>query len=165
MVRILRSESIEEALRKCRLAWSPYPEVNFGWCIHHEVLCEPLLFPIETRVEIILTDKPESELICRFDNMRPMTDEFRMPAAIRNVGIAMRLAHRAWMINPVPSQTGLYDVYDRAQTAWYLLAKDQFRNALQHLHRNDVPDNTWNGRSIFPPEIADIVTQGSGVQM
>jgi len=70
-------KSIEEELIDCRAAFVAHPKAKFGWCIHHEVLFEPIdkVSGVEGRITCIMKDKLEGERAIRLRNFRPVRVE------------------------------------------------------------------------------------------
>jgi hypothetical protein len=63
---------IKEAADKCAAAWAENPNAKFAWTCHHEILCEALTEPAESRIKYILENKVESERVTRLNNFRPV---------------------------------------------------------------------------------------------
>jgi len=95
---------------------------SWWWCIHHESHLEPLTEPIENRVKFIRENKPENEIETRLLNMAPVLHPDRIP--------------------------------ERVKAAWaeYNKALAECGPELMALHREEYPDTTWNGKSIFGGE-------------
>ena len=124
--------TIKQAEKDCRAAWAAQPEATRGWCIHHGQEWEALSEPIANRIAYILSEKPKSEQVIRLDNMRPMS------------------AASAAIVAPA------WKAYDEATaTAWKAYgeamapASKAYDEAIALAHRADVPNHTWNGKSIF----------------
>ena len=118
------AHAIQTALDNCRAAFAAHPEASWAWCCHHEIEVEPLTEPAENRIQFILENKNEDELVTRFNNFRPVLSA--LPKGL--------LKARA--------------EYDKAW-AEYDKAKAEYASELAPLHKTDVPDHTWNGKSIF----------------
>lgn len=142
-------KSIEAELADCRKAWKPYANKWRGvsaWCLHHRVHCELLREPPEDRIDYILSEKPEREHAIRFRNFRPV--RVKLPSSLAKANAALDIAYAAW--------DKAYAAGAKAYAAWAkaYAARDKAYAAceseLQPLHAQDWPDNSWNGRSIFP---------------
>ena len=146
--------TIESAKKDCYAAWAAQPNATHGWCIHHEIEFEPLIEPIANRIEFILSSKSCGEQVCRLDNMRPVS-----PASLAVV-LPARKAHEeatatAWKAHEEAKATA-WKAYEEA-TAPALKAYEEatatawkaYEEATATAHRQDVPNHTWNGKSIF----------------
>lgn len=158
----MTNTDIQSALNACRLAWEQHPEATYGWNIHHEVQIERLTEPIEKRIQYILNFKPRGELITRFNNMRPVVS--KLSDAYINASEAYHKASDADIkarnayINASKAWYKANGAYRKAGDA-YRKASDAYRKAYgayrkasdvyMQEHLIDVPDTTWNGRSIF----------------
>ena len=124
--------TIKQAEKDCRAAWAAQPEATRGWCIHHGQEWEALSEPIANRIAYILSEKPKSEQVIRLDNMRPMS-----AASAAIVATASKAYNEA-----MATASKAYD--EATATAW-----KAYREAIATAHRADVPNHTWNGKSIF----------------
>jgi hypothetical protein len=161
------SRTIVQATDECQKAWKDNPS-QYGWCIHHEIEFEELREPIENRIGYILSNKPKHEQITRLDNMRPVStaslkiieparkayDEAVVPAW-KVYYEAIAPARKAYD-EAVVSASEAYDeaiaparkAYDEAVVS----ARKAYDEAITSAHRADVPNHTWNGKSIFGGE-------------
>ena len=71
---------INQALAECRAAFAANPDSKSAWCCHHSILWELLTEPYEKRISYILSDKPESDHLVRFQNFRPCSQHDRVSA-------------------------------------------------------------------------------------
>jgi hypothetical protein len=143
--------TIDDAVKDWHLAWDSSP-ATWAWCCHHKVLLEPLSEPAINRLNYILKEKSQDEQIIRIDNFRPLVSV--LPEALvkarKEADKARKEADKAWW------------EYDTAwweyEKAWreYDKARQEYGNVLQthaveidRLHLIDVPNHTWNGKSIF----------------
>jgi hypothetical protein len=161
----------QEELADCRAAAEAHPEVEIFLFVHHNIFCERLIQPLETRIRVILATKPEAQWACRFRHLRPLT--FRLPAAYDQAweaygkaqedygkaGEAYDLARaacdqarEAWK-----ARDQARAACDKAREAWK--ARDQARAAcgkaqedckseLKLLLDSAWPGNTWTGKNI-----------------
>ena len=113
------SPEIIESLKLWYAAWATHPNATEAWCCHHKILWEKLTEPAEVRLQYILDNKPEHELVVRLNNFRPVTDSAKL--------YALKSDYRA--------KRDSLDADHRAK--------------LDSLYRTDVPLGTWNGSSIF----------------
>jgi hypothetical protein len=91
----------------------------YGWNIHHSTQVEPLSYPIEDRIQFILTHKDEAEQVIRFKNMRPVSLE-----SLKTITLARKLyaesvasADKLYTESIAPAQK-LYD--ESIASAWKL---------------------------------------------
>jgi hypothetical protein len=161
------SRTVAQATDECRKAWKDNPS-QYGWCIHHEIEFEGLSEPIKNQIGYILSNKSKHEQVTRLDNMRPVStaslkivvsarkayDEAVVPAR-KAYDEAITSAWKVYYEAVVPARKVYYEavvparkVYDEAiASAW------KARNeAIASAHRADVPNHTWNGKSIFGGE-------------
>jgi hypothetical protein len=136
-----------------------------GWCIHHQQESEALDEPIENRIRYILRRKPEAEQALRFINLRPVSlASIASIAAPRRAYDKVRGAAWAKYDKVTGPARAEYDKvrgaawaeYEKVRgAAWAKYDKvtgparaeyDKVRGAA---HRADVPEHTWNGKSIF----------------
>ena len=101
-------------------------ETVWMWCVHHEVLCEPLTEPLSNRIAYINTMKAAAERPRRLEELRPVLHPERLPVAWRE---AYRACQEA----------------DRALRG----ARRSALPELESLHREEYPDSAWDGHSIF----------------
>ena len=157
--------TIESAKKDCYAAWAAQPNATHGWCIHHEIEFEPLTEPIANRIEFILSSKSRGEQVCRLDNMRPVSSASLvvvLPAwkAHEEAKATARKAYEeatapawkayveakatAWKAYEEATATALKAYEEATATAW-----KAYEEATATAHRQDVPNHTWNGKSIF----------------
>ena len=124
--------TIESAKKDCYAAWAAQPNATHGWCIHHEMEFEPLTEPIANRIGFILSSKSRGEQVCRLDNMRPVSS-----ASF----VVVRPAWKAYEEATAPAW--------KAREEALATALKAYEEAAAPAHRQDVPNHTWNGKSIF----------------
>ena len=119
----------EKELAACRAAFKGVPAGAWCWLIHHNILAERLLEPIEARIACILADKPEWQHPRRFREMRPVkaVDDPVFVAAVA-----------AWDCAGADWERAL----DRT---WADLGRP-----VEPLHRREQPESAWDGETIFP---------------
>ncbi len=127
------TDTINSAAAKCRAAWKKHPKARWAWCCHHDMRLELLTEPAENRIQYILENKLMVEQITRLNNFRPVLS--KLPAELDKARAEWDKA-RAEL--------------DKA-SAELVKARAEFLNSSQceRAHRKDVPDHTWNGKSIF----------------
>ena len=130
----------ETELAACRAAFEGVPAGAWCWLIHHNILAERLLEPIEARIACILADKPEWQHPRRFREMRPVkaVDDPVFVAAVA-----------AWNRAGADWDRAL----DRTWADWERAvdrARADFANAVGPLHRREQPGSAWDGETIFP---------------
>jgi hypothetical protein len=102
---------------------------SLWWCIHHEVILEPLTEPIENRVRFIRERKAAHEVETRLRAMRPVKGP--LPMEVQQAGAAWQQAYAAWrQAGAAWQQAGAawqqayaawqqaYAVYHQAYAAW-----------------------------------------------
>jgi hypothetical protein len=128
------SRTVAQATDECRKAWKDNPS-QYGWCIHHEIEFEGLSEPIKNRIGYILSNKSKHEQVTRLDNMRPVS-----MASLKII---------------VPARKAYYEALASARKAYdeaLVPARKAYNEAIASAHRADVPNHTWNGKSIFGGE-------------
>ena len=160
-----KSRTTKQAEKECRAAWAANPNATHGWCIHHEQEWEELTEPISNRIDYILKHKPTDELITRFDNMRPMSEESLaiVASAWKVYNEAIESAQKVYN-EAIESAWKVYNeaiahaqkVYREATaSAWKVYnetiapAWKVYNETIASAHKKDVPQSTWNGESIF----------------
>jgi hypothetical protein len=181
---------VEEEVKVTRAAWEmflvnnglAYDSIKFkdgtpiyGWNIHHSVEIEPLYYPIENRIQFILTHKDESERLVRLKNMRPVSLESLKTIKFYGESIASAeklygdsidsIAHARKLYNE--STTSARKILDDSIAAAEKLLDDSiaaakklyeesiapawklYQESVVAAHLADVPNHTWNGESIF----------------
>jgi hypothetical protein len=139
------SRTVAQATDECRKAWKDNPS-QYGWCIHHEIEFEGLSEPIKNRIGYILSNKTKDEQITRLDNMRPVSTaslKIVLPTW-KAYNEAMASARKAYNEAVVPAWKVYYEAVVPARKA--------YNEAIASAHRADVPNHTWNGKSIFEGE-------------
>jgi len=143
---------IEQALKDCREAWAQHPEATIAWCCHHEVQIEPLAFPVEERIEYILNNKPEQERVLRFTNFRPFIGT--LPRGMQKADADWQKAY-ADRQKAYADRQKAYADWQKADADWQKADADwqkayaDCKDEINVLHQQQVPNNTWNGKSIF----------------
>lgn len=138
---------IRKAAKNCRKAWAGHPEAKWAWCCHHFVRLEPIDGSPEERIRYILTKKPRREQVVRLNNFRPVLFQ---PSEILcetwNKFKRTQDCYAALFMFP-PIQYVYYLQVGREATETYIKAVSS--PDIDEAHRRDVPDHTWNGKSIF----------------
>ena len=93
MIPTLTLKSIEEEAADCRAAWADSKVGDIGIHIHHSLVCEVLLEPVENRIEYILREKPNSEQALRLRLMRPLR---QTPPDLRKAYAEWNKANAEW---------------------------------------------------------------------
>ena len=155
--------SIEEAKQQCIAAFEAHPEATWAWCCHHDQLVEPLVEGWRNRVEFIEDHKAPAEQETRFLNFRPVVSQ--LPEVLLNSWADFESARaeyeaarraeyfdlRQFPETEIPRKAyetvvSLQEVQIRKHSEYL---KQTETPEVQDLHNIDVPDNTWNGNSIF----------------
>ena len=141
----------QEELEDCRAAAAAHPGVEIYLSVHHDIFCERLTEPLESRIKAILDTKPQEQWACRFRNLRPLT--FELPAAFDKARAAFA---KAWAACAKAEAAFAKAEAARAK-AWAdyvkaLAARDKAWAAcgpeLKQLLDAAWPGNTWNGKNI-----------------
>ena len=140
----------EEEAALCRAAWDAHPS-KWGWHIHHEILCEDRLYPIEERIAYILTSKAPKERALRLRLLRPVIDDAMVPiwktyddamAAIQKTyADAMAAIQKTYDDAIAP----IWKTYDDAMAAIW----KTYADAMAAIHARECPNCPWDGESIF----------------
>lgn len=154
---------IAEQKAACEVAWLAHPEATWAWCLHHEIILEPLRQNAMNRISFIDKYKAQYELADRFMNFRPVLDLSVLPVAVREAGQRMIDCSNTSISL---SRAGLaYDsserISERKEQEYAVeVYGDMLRMyspELKALLDKYVPDNTWGpnsnaefGGSIFP---------------
>ena len=128
----------------------------FYWHIHHHILVESLIEPIENRVAFIKERKPEHERETRLRLMQPVKG--KLPNAVVKAWDAYLKARVAYNKAWKAHYKG-WKAYDKAQKAWerawkaYYKALAAHKDEIEALHAKECPNCSWDGKTIFPEEI------------
>jgi hypothetical protein len=146
--------TIEQAEKDCYAAWAAQPNATHGWCVHHETEFEELTEPIVNRITYIINNKSRHEITIRLDNLRPVS-----PASLALILQALKLYEEttapalklyeettapAWKLYEETTAPALKFYEETKAQAWKL-----YEETTAPAHRADVPNHTWNGKSIF----------------
>ena len=118
--------TIEAELAACRQVWEEAVLANgkhmLAWCCHHEIHFEPLTEPAKSRIDYILSDKPEREQAARFRNFRPARNLppglVALAAARDKAWSAYREADAAWREAEAACDKA-WAAYREAEAAYY----------------------------------------------
>lgn len=111
-------------------------ETVWCWCLHHEILIEPLTEPLSNRIAYINTQKDASERPRRLAELQVVRQPEKLPRALVEAELAHVEARLAYV------------------EAWRAYAEAGLAclPALEALHREECPDSAWNGSTIFAEE-------------
>ena len=126
---MIEPRTVKQAETECRMAWEAHPEAEYGWCVHHDTEMEALSEPIVNRIRYIVENKDEDERVVRLDNLRPV------------LSIEAVAAWKAYEKAIATAQKAYKEAVATAQKA--------YEKAVAPAHKHDVPNHTWNGKSIF----------------
>jgi hypothetical protein len=143
---MVQDEEIQKELKACREAWAAHPEATMGWCIHHEIEIEALEEPIKNRISFISTNKAPREQALRFRNMRPVISA--LPPTINKARAEWDKA-RAELDKARVEWDKARAELDKARVEWDKARAEWGPEERAKAHLADVPNHTWNGRSIF----------------
>ena len=142
--------TIPKEKKKCQAAFASHPNTQQVWCYHHDLLCEELTGPAQTRIDCILSSKPKGERAARLRNFRPVKNISAVKAACDARDAAVETARAAYSAAVKPFLCAYaYAAAVKAAMDTYDAAVETAQNSLQVLHQREWPDNTWNGTSIF----------------
>ena len=122
------------------------------WHIHHNVLAEFAIGPIEERSAFIRAKKPTEEIETRLRLMRPVQHEPFGPAV---KAILTFLENMAIIRKAKPNKEGreisrkAWRIADQASRD-YAKHRSAFHKELEALHKLECPDCPWDGETIFP---------------
>ena len=137
----MTERTVEQAKADCIAAWAAHPEATHGWCVHHEVEMEELTEPIENRIRYIVENKAEEEIVTRLDNLRPVLSKVPI------------LTQKAYDEATAPAWKAYREAIAPAEKAYgkaIAPARKAYGEAIAAAHKQDVPDHTWDGKTIFP---------------
>lgn len=166
LLRIGRRVELTRGIPTLREERKIVKRLRFYWHIHHDVVVEPLLHPIEERRRFIRKYKPEPERELRLRLIKPVKG--KLPKEVIRAGRVMLKAFartetiiadyerdRLW--------AGGYSAHAAYQAAWsgYMRCHTVYSAILrthsaevEALHRAECPACPWDGRTIFPKEEA-----------
>ena len=134
-------------------------ETKFAWHVHHDILLEPLLRPLKTRIAYIRRSKPQEEIEGRLRLLKLVKGE--LPAEIIEAGRAWVKAFKpsfeaekakaeADKASPEAVWLEADETLFKAERAWFE-ALERNREAVEKLHWEECPDCPFrNRKSIFP---------------
>jgi hypothetical protein len=165
---------VKQALEECRAAFVANPNVKSAWCVHHEQLWEVLTESYENRISYILTNKPESEHLIRFQNFRPCTQHDAVTVLDVDYAVKRKLLYADYTAKCAPLDADyaakcasldadytakyapIYADYeakcaplDDDYTAKCAPIYADYEAKCAPIYRADVPLGTWTGSSIF----------------
>ena len=149
------TEEIQKELTDCRAAFEANPTAKSAWCCHHEQLWELLTESYKNRIAYILDHKPEAEQAVRLRNFRPCS-QHDVVLDIDAKYWAERDAITAKCWAERDAITAKYWAERGAVYAKYWAERDaldaKYWAELMAYYKADVPQGTWNGKSIFGGE-------------
>ena len=108
--------------------------MQYYWHVHHEILCEPLTEPIQTRIDYIKANKPEYEVETRLRLLKPVQHPESLPKEWKEACAKRDEAYAKW---------------DEAYAKWDE-ANAKCLPEIEKLHKEECPNCPWNGETIFP---------------
>ena len=135
------------------------------WHIHHDMLCEPLTEPFETRVAYIKSQKRAIEVPTRLRLMKPVRG--KLPE-LDKVSAELLKARAEWEKACAEWEKACAELLKAGAkvlkagaelnkaSAEFNKAGAELDKALRHpsvlaLHAKECPDCPWDGETIFPP--------------
>ncbi|MGI0068541.1 MAG: hypothetical protein ACREB9_09105 [Thermoplasmata archaeon] len=141
---------------------------DFVWHIHHDVLCELLTEPMESRIAFIKENKPMGEIETRLRLMKPVRNVRALlaDAALSKARAAVSKARadlstaRADLSTARADWRETYADWSKADADWREAYADWSEadagwhkacsgNVITALHAEECPNCPWNGRTIF----------------
>ena len=102
---------------------------DWGWHVHHNILCEPLTESMQMRRAYIRARKPANEIETRL----------RLLKGVRGAIPVMLIdAYDAWLA----ARSAAWSAYQKAY--------EDAMPEINRLHLEECPDCPWNGKTIFP---------------
>jgi len=130
---------------------------KWAWHVHHDVLLEPLVEPIETRIAFIKAHKPKKETATRLRLLKPVKGP--LPAKLLKAGKASVKAwkayDKAWKAYDKAWKASVKagEAYDKAWEASVKAGEASVKAGeavdVLALHAKECPGCPWNGRTIF----------------
>jgi len=116
--------------------------------IHHDILLEPLIGPLENRIKFIKEDKPKDEIELRLKLLKSVKG--KLPEEFDEAGQNCVEAGQKW------DKAG--QKYDKAwqkyKEAWqkYVEARQKYKPQIEALHKKECPNCPWDSeqQTIFP---------------
>ena len=127
--------------------------ISFAWHIHHNILVEPLVEPIEIRQEYICSHKPSYEVERRLRLLRPVVGD--LPQEVEDAAVALTDARTAYITDVANNvaQGGdawdTWEAWDEAQASYKEVLR-QHQSEIEALHTVECPNCPWDGHTIFP---------------
>ncbi len=106
-------------------------KIKFYWHIHHDVLVEPLIEPIENRIRFIKENKPKCEIALRLKLLKPVKG--KLPVEV---------------VKALEAYVKALEAYNKALEA-YNKALIKNKKAIEKLHAKECPNCPWTGKTIF----------------
>ena len=101
--------------------------LQYYWHVHHKVLCEALIEPIQNRIDYIRSSKPKDEIETRLRCMTPVLHPERLPVEWREAHAKLEEADAKWR-----------EAYAKHMPE------------IEALHKKEHPNCPWDGKTIFP---------------
>ena len=117
---------------------------DWGWHVHHNILCEPLTESMQMRRAYIRARKPANEIETRLRLLKGVRGE--IPAKLINAYDALSAARSA---ERSAALSAAWSAAESARSA-YQKAYEDAMPEINRLHLEECPDCPWNGKTIFP---------------
>jgi hypothetical protein len=140
--------TIEQEADDCRVAFAGIAVGAPVWCCHHEVNTEWLKEPAENRILFILNNKSKEEQALRLREFRPVlsVEKWKELNADYKAKLAPLDADYEAKLAPLYAD---YEAKLAPLDADYKAKRAPLDADLRELHRQEYPDTSWNGKSIF----------------
>jgi hypothetical protein len=155
----LKLKSIKEEAADCRKAFKGFAVGGLVLHLHHEMVCETLIQPIEDRIAYILTRKPKDERALRLRLCRPVpAEELKASAEFRAQQKASAKREKADAeLRKAEADADLQKVnaeWKKLDAEWKK-ANAELRKASRALReiahqKFCIAGCPWNGKTIFP---------------
>ena len=113
--------------------------LEFCWHIHHDTLMEPLIEPIENRIEYIKGNKPKNEIELRLKLLKPVEGE--LPKEFIEAWQKYREARQKYE-----------EARQKYEEAWQKCVEERDGPQIFALHEKECPNCPWDEerKTIFP---------------
>src|SRR3990167_8044562 len=142
---------------------------DWYWHVHHDILVERLIAPVQERIDFIMKNKPKDEIEARLRLLKPVNDQNTLTVAGKARDEARAAARKAYdeaeaaaraykAMAPArkardeawkayyEAEVMVLEAYDEAET----VARKVYDEAVSRLHKKECYDCPWDGQTIFP---------------
>ena len=142
---------------------------DWYWHVHHDILVERLIAPVQERIDFIMKNKPKDEIEARLRLLKPVNDQNTLTVAGKARDEARAAARKAYDEDEAAAraykamaparkardeawkayyeaEVMVLEAYDEAET----VARKVYDEAVSRLHKKECYDCPWDGQTIFP---------------